>query len=87
MAVRGDTSSPTLDQQSTQVFENLAKRLHRLESKLGGLSVDNKCQSQSQSQSISDPRCIHIVCTLKGAAVMGFLKPRESPLSSITPSR
>lgn len=34
-ANRGEASSPALDQQSSQVFENLAKKLHRLESKLG----------------------------------------------------
>ena len=32
---RSEASSPALDEQSTHVFENLAKKLHRLESKLG----------------------------------------------------
>lgn len=37
-AIRGEASSPSLDQQSTHVFQSLAKKLHRLESKLGVLS-------------------------------------------------
>ena len=40
---RSEESSPSYDQQSTQVFENLAKKLHRLESKLGELDTVQIC--------------------------------------------
>ena len=42
MSVKTDISDRSLpspmDRQSTQVFENLAKKLHRLENKLGMLA-------------------------------------------------
>ena len=38
-----ESSSPSLDEQSTQVFENLAKKLHRLESKLGETGCRLRC--------------------------------------------
>ncbi len=45
---RSEASSPSLDEESTHVFENLAKKLHRLESKLGKEVLANYIHKAAQ---------------------------------------